>query len=57
MITKFIDLVHLRCQLFSNRSNLREQSRNHRSDQEFSVSRSNQVHRHSNSLHQKENDR
>ncbi len=57
MITKFIDLVHLRCQLFSNRSNLREQSRNHRSDQEFSVSRSNQVHRHSNSLHQKESNR
>jgi hypothetical protein len=41
MTTKFINLVHLRCQLFSSRNNLREQSRNYCSDQEFSISRSN----------------
>jgi hypothetical protein len=47
----------LRCRLFSSRNNLREQSRSHYSDQEFSVSRSNQAHRHSNSLHQRKSDR
>ncbi len=57
MITKFIDSVYLRCRLFSNRNNLREQSKNHCFHQEFSVSRLNQAHRHSNSLHQKESNR
>ncbi len=57
MITKFIDSIHLRCRLFSNRNNLREQSRSHCLDQEFSVSRSNQAHQHSNSFHQKESNR
>jgi hypothetical protein len=57
MTTKFISSVHLRCRLFSDRNNLREQLRSHCSDQEFSVSRSNQAHRHSNSLHQRESDR
>ncbi len=57
MTTKSTNSAHLRCRLFSDRSNLQEQSRSHCSDQEFSISRSNQAHRHSNSLHQKENDR
>ncbi len=57
MITKFIDSVHLQCRLSLNHNNLRKQSRNHCSDQEFSISRLNQTHRHSNSLHQKESDR
>ncbi len=54
---KFTDSIHLRCRLFSNHNNLREQSKNHCFDQEFSISRSNQTHRHSNSFHQKENNR
>jgi hypothetical protein len=57
MITKFTDSIHLRYRLFSSRNNLRKQSKRHCFDQKFSVSRSNQTHRHSNSLHQKKNDR
>ncbi len=57
MITKFSSSINLRYQLFSNCDNLREQSRRHCFDQEFSISRMNKAHRYSNSLHQRKNDR
>ncbi len=57
IITKSSDSVDLRYRLFSNSDNLREQSRDNRASKEFSVSRSNQAHRYSNSFHQKKSDR
>ncbi len=43
--------------IFSNDNDIRRQSRNHCSDQKFSVSRTNKAHRYSNSLYQKKSDR
>jgi predicted nucleic acid-binding protein len=57
MTTKSSDSADLRYRLFSSSDNLWEQSRNNRADKEFSVSRSNQAHRYSNSLHQTKSDR
>jgi hypothetical protein len=57
MITKSSDSTDLRYRLFSSSDNLREQSKSNRASKEFSVSRSNQAHRYSNSLHQKKSDR
>jgi hypothetical protein len=57
MITKFSDSIDLRYRLFSNNYNLWEQSRSNHVDKEFSVSRSNQAYRYSNSFHPKKNDR
>ncbi len=57
LITKSDDSVDIRRRIFSNDDDIREQSKRYCFDQKFSISRTNQAHRYSNSLHQKENDR
>ncbi len=57
MITKSFDLTDLRYRLFSNDDNLREQSKRYCINKEFSVSRSNQTYRYSNSFYHKKSRR
>jgi hypothetical protein len=57
LITKSHDLVDMWCRISSNDNNIRRQSKNHCFDKEFSVSRANQTHWHSNSFYQKKSDR
>jgi hypothetical protein len=57
MITKSFDLTDLRYRLFSNDDNLREQSKRYCIEKKFSISRSNQAYRYSNSFYQKKNRR
>jgi hypothetical protein len=57
LITKSDDSVDMRRRIFSDDNNIREQSKRYCSDQKFSISRTNQAHRYSNSLHQRKNDR
>ncbi len=57
MITKSDDLTDMRRRIFSDDNDIRRQSERYCFDQKFSISRTNQAHRHSNSLHQRKNDR
>jgi hypothetical protein len=57
LITKFNDLIDMQRRIFSNDDNIREQSKHYYSDQKFSISRTNQAHRYSNSLHWRKSDR
>jgi hypothetical protein len=57
MTTKSFDSIDLRYRLFSSSDNLRKQLKDNRVNKKFSISRSNQAHRYSNSLHQKKSDR
>ncbi len=57
MITKSHDSINMWCRGFSNDNDIRKQSKNYCFDKEFSISRANQTHWHSNSLHQRKNDR
>ncbi len=47
----------MRRRIFSDDSDIREQSERYCSDQKLSISRTNQAHRYSNSLHQRKSDR
>ncbi len=57
LITKSDNAVNMWRRIFSDDNDIREQSERHCFDQKFSVSRTNQAHRYSNSLHQRESDR
>ncbi len=57
LITKSDDSADMRRRIFSDDNDIREQSKRYCSDQKFSISRTNQAHWHSNSLHQRKNDR
>ncbi len=57
LITKSDDSTDVWRRIFSNDNDIRRQSRDHCSDQKFSVSRTNKAHRYSNSLYQKKSDR
>ncbi len=57
MITKSDDSIDMRRRIFSDDDDIRKQSNRYRFDQKFSISRTNQVHRYSNSLHQRKSDR
>jgi hypothetical protein len=57
LITKSDDSIDMRRRIFSDDNDIREQSKRYYFSQKFSISRTNQAHRYSNSLHQKENDR
>ncbi len=56
LITKSDDSVDIRRRIFSDDDDIRKQSKRYCFDQKFSVSRTNQAHRYSNSLHQKKSD-
>ncbi len=56
LITKSDDSVDMRRRIFSNDNDIREQSKRYCSDQKFSISRTNQAHRYSNSFHQRKSD-
>jgi hypothetical protein len=57
LITKLDDSVDIRRRIFSDDDDIRKQSECYRFDRKFSVSRTNQAHRYSNSLHQRKSDR
>ncbi len=57
LITKFDDSVDIRRRIFLNDNDIREQSERYCSDQELSISRTNEAHRYSNSFHQRKSDR
>ncbi len=57
LITKSDDSADMRRRIFSDDDDIREQSKRYCFDQKFSISRANQAHRYSNSLHQRKNDR
>jgi hypothetical protein len=57
LITKFNDSADMRCRIFSNDNDIREQLKRYCLDQKFLISRTNQAHQYSNSFHQRKNNR
>jgi hypothetical protein len=57
LITKSDDSIDMRRRIFSDDNDIRRQSKRYCFNQKFSISRTNQAHRYSNSLHQKDSDR
>jgi hypothetical protein len=57
LITKLDASADIRRRIFSDDNDIRRQSERYCFDQKFSISRTNQAHRYSNSLHQRESDR
>jgi hypothetical protein len=56
LTTKLDDSVDMQRRIFSDDDNIRKQSKRYCFDQKFSVSRTNQAHRYSHSLHQRKSD-